>query len=253
MALKLAVGYPWSSPFAFTAFVDATLNMRHPEGCEVRYFRGSGWCPARRHIHICDQAVAWGADLILIIGSDQVHPEDMLCKLIDRYNEGYDVVSALVPARGYVGWQEMFPFQPMAWRFRRDANGNSRVTKYRGMQLDGDMIEIINPADGDIQPCDFIGSGVLMFPTTVLQALRKPWFYETIDPTNMQRLANMDCTFVWRMKMEGHAQCYVDTTIKVKHCHVFDVDESFQHRFDDWKQSGKGDPNICRYAKATAN
>lgn len=246
--LKLAVGYPWASPFMFTSFTDATLNLRHPLGCEVRYFRGRGWCPARRHIHICEQAIAWGADLILIIGSDQVHPEDMLCRLVDRYQEGYEVVGALVPARGYVGWQQMAPFQPMAWRFKRDANGNGAIGQYRGMKLDGDMIEVIDPAVAPVQEVDFIGSGVLMFPTATLEMLKKPWFYETIDPSNMQRLANMDCTFVWRLKLEGQARVWVDTTIKVKHSHVFDVDESYQHRFLDWKARGIGDPNICAYA-----
>jgi len=250
--LKLAVGYPWSSPFMFTSFVDATLNMHHPPACEVKYFRGRGWCPARRHIHICEQAIEWGADLVLIIGSDQVHPEDMLCRLLDRYREGYDIIAAMVPARGYVGWQDMRPFQPMAWRFKRDSNGNQNIVQYRGLKEDGHMIEVLDPTAGDVQDCDFIGSGVLMFPTDILQSLKQPWFYETIDPSNMQRLANMDCTFVWRLKAEAFCQVWVDTTIKVKHSHVFDVDESYQHRFEDWKANGKGDPNICRYAP-TAN
>lgn len=110
------------------------------------------------------------------------------------------------------------------------------------------MIEVLDPAAGEMQDCDFIGSGVLMFPTDVLLSLKQPWFFETVDPSNMQRLANMDCTFVWRLKAEVHCQVYVDTTIKVKHAHVFNVDETYQHRFEDWKANGVGDPNICRYA-----
>lgn len=245
--LKLAVGYPWSSPFMFTAFVDATLNMRHPEGCEVKYFRGTGWCPARRHIHICEQALKWGADLILVIGSDQVHPDDMLCRLVARYLEGYDVVAALVPARGYIGWQGMKPFQPMAWRFKRDADGNQSIPHYRGQKRDGHMIEILDVAAGDMQDCDFIGSGVLMFASDLLQSLDKPWFFETVDKTTMQRLANMDCNFVWRLKQEAHSQVWVDTTIKVGHAHVFTVDDTYQDRFADWATPGNGDSNICRY------
>jgi hypothetical protein len=121
------------------------------------------------------------------------------------------------------------------------------------MQLDGHMIEVIDPTQGDLQEIDFIGSGVLMFPVEILEAIKKPWFYETIDPSNMQRMANMDCMFVWRLKREGHARVWVDTTIKVGHCHVFNVDETFQHRFEDWKANGNGDPNICRYAPTTAS
>lgn len=245
--LKLAVGYPWSSPFAFTAFVDATLNMRHPEGCEVRYFRGKGWCPARRHMDICEQALTWGADLILIIGTDQVHPEDMLCRLVDRYHEGCDVITAMVPARGYIGWQDMRPFQPMAWRLKHDANGNRLVMPKDGKTIQTDEMECIEVSDGDLQECDFIGSGVLMFPTDVLRGLRQPWFFETIDPRNMQRLANMDCNFVWRLRSEAHVRVWVDTTIKVGHAHVFTVDETYQDRFADWTTPGIGDKTICRY------
>lgn len=250
--LKLAVGYPWSSPFMFTSFVDAALNMRHPEGCEVRYFRGKGWCPARRHLDVCEQALQWGADLILIIGSDQVHPDDMLCRLVDRYQEGCDVITAMVPARGYVGWQEMRPFQPMAWRLKHDANGNRCVMPRDGIHIDADMMECVEVSDGDLQECDFIGSGVLLFPADVLRGLRQPWFFESVDPTNMQRLANMDCNFVWRLKAEAHVRVWVDTTIKVKHSHVFDVDETYQNRFEDWKVKGIGDANICRYAPIAA-
>ena len=44
---------------------------------------------------------------------------------------------------------------------------------------------------------------------------------------------------------------WVDTTIKVKHSHVFDVDETYQERFRDWTTKGIGDANICRYVLTT--
>ena len=248
---KLAVGYPWSSPFTWTAFTDHLPNLQRPDGYEVRFFRGAGWCPARRHIDICEKALDWGADLILIIGSDQVHPEDMLVRLVNRHDrEGFEVVSALVPARGYVGWQDMKPFQPMAWRFQRTTASDPRVIQlreYRSMALDGDMMEVIDPAAGDVQQVNFIGSGVLMFERDHLLSLEKPWFMETIDRDTYNRTANMDCTFVWRLQQEAHAKVWVDTTIKVKHLHAFEIDDSYQDRFDDWMRPGGGDPAICRY------
>ena len=79
--MKLAVGYPWSSEFIFTQFADHLPNLERPEGGGVRVFRGKGWCPARRHVDLCEQAVKWGADLICIIGADQVHPSDLLPRL----------------------------------------------------------------------------------------------------------------------------------------------------------------------------
>lgn len=249
--MKLAVGYPWSSPFTWTGFADHLPNLQHPEGVEVRFFRGAGWCPARRHIAICEQALMWGADLILIIGADQIHPEDLLPRLVQRWREtNGQVVAALVPSRAYVGWQEMKPFQPMAWRFKRESTTDVhsiRARQYRGMAQDADLMEVIDPSAGDLQEVNFIGSGVLMFHRDHLLALEAPWFKETIERESYQRLANMDCTFVYRLQLEAHARVYVDTTIKVKHLHAFEIDDSFQDRFPDWMVPGGGPKDICRY------
>ena len=243
---KLAVGTPWHSPFMYTDWVDRALQMQAPTGWDMQWFRGKGWCPARRHIDVCEQALDWGADLICIIGADQLHPVDMFPRLIARYQQGYEVVSALVPCRGYVSWQPMKPFQPMAWRFKASTNGDSRPREYRGMELDGDMIEVIDPKAGDMQLVHFIGSGVILFHRDHLLALKKPWFRETIRAEDYQRLANQDCVFVWRLQQEAHAQVWVDTTIKVKHLHIFPIDDTYSERFADWAQ-GDGDPSICRY------
>lgn len=250
--MKLGVGYPWMSPFMFTDFVDATLNMKHPEGYDVRFFRGVGWCPARRHVSLCEQALEWGADIICIIGSDQIHPEDMLCKLIKRMDEGYDAVAAFVPVRGYLNWQEMKPFMPMGWRFKtNDEFGDIKYREYHNMEETGDYLHIVTKQDGnnkehpDMAQVDFIGSGVLMFYTEHLMSLERPWFFETIDRESQIRIANMDCTFAWRLQMEAGAKIWVDTTIMVQHLHVFPVDDTYSERFADWKKPGVGDSHIC--------
>jgi len=243
--MKLGVCYPWSSPFTFTAFTESALNLRHPEGCEVRFFRGLGWCPAKRHIDMCEKALAWGADLICIIGTDQTYEDDLLCRLVGRFNSGYEVVSALVPARGFVGWQPMKPFQPMAWRFKPRTDGR----EYRGLFDSADMMETVHREDGGMQRINFIGSGVLMFHRDHLLSLKHPWFYEKVDPETMTRLACMDTVFVWRLQSEAFATVWLDTTIIVKHAHVFQIDDSFQHRFEDWAEPGMGDATICAYKR----
>jgi len=248
--MRLAVGYPWSSPFMFTKFVDSTINIEHPEGYNVKFFRGRGWCPARRHVHICEQALDWGAELICIIGADQVHPPDMLCRLTKRWEEGCEVIAAMVPSRGYVAWQEMKPFQPMAWRFKtNDELGANEYRHYRNMDQDADMIHVIKREDGDLVKANFIGSGVLMFHKDHLLALKKPWFYENIIPDTMERIANMDCTFVWRLQDEACAFVWVDTTIIIKHIHTFEIDDTYSERFSDWERPEKGDSEVCRYLR----
>lgn len=242
---KLAVCTPWSSPFMYTKYVDYQLNLARPDGWDVRFIRGEGWCPARRHADMCEKALQWGADLICITGADQLHPEDMLPRLVQRFLQGYEVIAALVPARGYVGWQDMKPFQRMAWRLK--THNAETLNVLNSLQHDTPEVEVIDPGAGDVQEINFIGSGVLMFHRDHLLSLKQPWFSENFEPTTMKRLASMDTTFVWRLQTEASARVYVDTTIPVKHLHIFSIDETYSERFADWSTYGQGDPAVCMY------
>jgi hypothetical protein len=210
----------------------------------AKFFMGEGCDPAGRHCDMILQALDWEADLICIVGADQIHPLGMLDRLIDRYYEtGGGVITALVPFRGYVGWQMMKPFQPMGWRL---VNKAPTVREFNGMDQDGDMFVPIDPADGDLQRVDVIGSGVLMFDSATIEALAKPWFYYTTD-LDQRRVADMDSKFVWRLREEVQAQVWVDTTIQVKHLHTFEIDDSFSERFADWQQPGAGRDESFKY------
>jgi len=213
------------------------LKLRHPEGVEVDFFQGRGWSPACRHNHACEQAVAWGADHIVILGADQVYEPDLLERLMARRNEGYEVVASLVPTRGYIADMDMRPFQRMAWRIK--GNGLSPVAWDRA------ELEIVDPKDGDMQRIDFIGSGCILFDTDHLLALRRPWFFETINAETQQRTACMDTKFCYRLQVEAGAQPWVDTTIRIKHLHDFEIDETFPDRFEDYREVGVGPKDIC--------
>lgn len=226
--MRLVVGYPWDSPFMYSACAESIANLDRPEG--TRFVRGVGWCPARRHIDICEKALMLGAQYICILGADQVYPQDLLPRLLHRINSGYEVMTALVPTRGVVDFQPMKPFEKMAWRFKKGV----MIDGFKGVAKDQHKIDVIDPKDGDVQRVNFIGSGVLMFHVDHLKALEKPWFSETLDPVNYYRIANMDCTFVWRLQTEAHASVWVDTTIDVKHLDVFQIDSTFPERFEDW-------------------
>lgn len=233
---KLAIGYPWVSQFMWTYFAENAMNLQRPPNS--RFFRGRGWCPARRHIDICEQALEWGASHILIIGSDQVHPEDMIPRLIERVErDNCEVIAAMVPTRGHVPQMNMRPFQPMAWRFKN----NAEMREYRSFEEDGDMMEVIQPENGDLQEIDFIGSGVLMFMADHIRAMPKPWFTEAINFETMKRRASMDTLFVWKLKVQAQARVWVDTTIDVGHVNPFVIDRTFQNRFGDWEETGYGE------------
>ena len=248
--MKIALGPAWASPFVWTRFTETALNLKAPEGTELKWIFGKGWCPARRHADLCEKALAWGADLIVFLGADQVYPDDLLQRLFTRFLTGYVVVSAPIPCRGYFEWNRgMKPFQPMAWRWR----GQVDTRKYRGQHLDPEMLEIV-PMTGQMERVNFIGSGVLMFPASLLFQLKRPWFKETIDSETFQRFANQDCVFVWRLQEEAGVFCWVDTSITdVKHIHPFEIDHTFQDRFDDWMHpGGGGDPSIIQFDPVVA-
>ena len=243
--MKLALVTPWSSPFIWTKFTqnltELLLGFDRP-GYELAFFMGKGVDPAARHVSMCLQALEWGADLICIIGADQIHPPDMLNRLVDRWEEYDGVWSALVPFRGYVSWQHMKPFQPMGWRLRTDG-----VEEVGRLEDNPQQWEPIDPEAGDVQRVDVIGSGVLLFHRDHLLALRKPWWYYRVDPETMQRVADMDTRMVWRLRSEAGAIVYVDTTIKVKHLHTFEIDDSFQDRFMDWMDPTLTTDDIAQY------
>lgn len=240
---KLFVGYPWASPFFFTKTTDSLLALDRPEGWDVKFGRGEGWGPARRHTHIVEQALAWQADYILILGSDQLYDPDLLCRITARLLEGYECVAAMVPSRGYIPSQKMQPFQPLAWRWKTTeemglTGQQLQSRRFRSMAEDGDMVHVVTREDGGMQPVDFIGSGVLCFHRDHIMAMQQPWFYESINAVTQQRIASMDTRFVQRLKTEAFARVWVDTTIKVKHLHIFEIDDSFVHRFEDWAVPG---------------
>lgn len=237
---KLAIGYPWSSPFIWTKFHENVMNLERPEGLPIRWFRGNGWCPARRHIHICEQAIKWDASHILILGSDQIYPENLLPRLIKRHEiDGCEVITAMVPTRGLVPWVPMRPFQPVAYRFKNGMDAG----RYAGWEECQDMVEIIDSnSANELERVDFIGSGCIMFPVDDLLTIPKPWFGETFIQEDMRRRASMDTRFMWELKKHAGAQAWVDTTIKIGHINDMIIDDSYQHRFtrEDWKEEGYG-------------
>ena len=217
---KLAVTYPWSSPFAYTDFVERALNMRHPDGWDVRWFRGSGWCVARMHNHGVEQALDWGADAVVFLDPDQIHPEDMLGTLVSHLDKGRDVVGAMVPLRNFVPNNGMKPFQSMAWI--KDSDGELRR---------------VSEDDGDVQQVHSVGTGVLLVNADLLDQMPPPWFVERIDEQSFNRFGGSDTRFVGRLRDDLSASVWVDTTICVQHLNIFQIDETFSDRFSDYTES----------------
>lgn len=226
---KLAVCYPGDTPMVYMLAFQSIVNIRNPEDCEVQWFRGVGWCQARRRAHAAEQAIEWGAELICCLDVDQVYEPDILERLVARHDEGYRMIAAMVPGRGYVSASNDKPFQRLGWTIR-----------------DGQFV-MIDPADGDVQEADFPTSAAILFRSDDLQKLNKPWYFFTYKPDTWKQVHGEDGTFALRMKREVGVQGYVDTTIRVGHVHQFEIDETFSERFADWATPGNGDSAICSY------
>lgn len=247
--MKVAVGYPWSLEFSYTGFTETALNLRRPVGHDVRFFRGTGWCSARRHNHILEQALSWGADLICIIGADQDYPDEaMLEKMIGRIQGGCGAVCALVPMRGFSQKQGDKPFQLVGWRLKADAPELVQSTGRLGIEH---FEPITREQHGDLVQIHAAGTGAIMFPASALVKMPRPWFIELPSYPGFERSACADTPFITRLQTHAGLDLWCDTTIEVGHLHVFRIDRTFSKRFADWEFGG-GDPAICSYVSNPA-
>jgi hypothetical protein len=216
------------SPFA------SMVNIKPPSDCEIQWFRGVGWCQARRRTHACEQALTWKADLIVQLDVDQIYEPDVLQRLVGRIDEGHDVVAAMVPGRGYVAKSKAKPFQRLAWRSTED----------------GQAFKPVDPDEGEMVEAQFPTSACVIFKAGILKSLRRPWYFNTFKPEDWSLVQGEDGVFFHRLEKELGVKSWVDTTIRVKHAHVFGIDETFPDRFADWQERGAGEEEICNYGEA---
>ena len=226
---KIAVCYPGDTSFVFMQAFESIVAIETPDDCEVKWFRGVGWCQARRRNHAAEQALDWGADLITCLDIDQVYEPDILKRLVARHDSGCRMVAAMVPMRGYVRESKTAPFQRLAWK------------------IEDRQFVPIDPEDGDLQRCEFPTSAAILFRAFDLRRLKRPWYFFTYKPEDWKQVHGEDASFALRMSNELGVQGWVDTTISVKHVHPFSIDETFTERFSDWAEEGVGEQAICNY------
>jgi len=234
---KIAVCTTWGSPFTWTVPAYNMANLIRPEGVDVLYLPGHGWCPARRHMYGIERALEWGASHICFLGPDQLHPFDILLKFTKHLMDGWPAVAARVPIRGWGKLQEK-PFTKMAWKWRFPDDPKRRTFTLN------DLTEV-DPKDGDLQEIAVVGSGALIFDVACLKSMKKPWFYERMRKNDQEmyeaydRLPIMDTTFCYRLATEGTARILCDLTINAKHIDAFAIDETYGDRFPDWPKDDK--------------
>jgi hypothetical protein len=219
--VKLGIMIPWGLDMIWRRTWETYETLEKPPSYKL--FFGTGRTPERRHEIGCEEALKWGATHVLILGGDQVYPEeDMIRRLLkwmevsslDDWMSRKQVVNCLVPIRGHRPGQNTRPFQPIG--ITLDPNSNEQVS--------------ITRDSGDIVKAEVIGTGVMLFEADILRGMEKPWFGDHFMPgTNSVRMMQ-DVAFVNKLNNMG-CQVWCDTQIIVKHLGVLEIDDSYMWRF----------------------
>jgi len=215
--------------FTQTAF--NLMNLQVPEGYEVRFIAGEGWCPAMRHNFAVGMAMTWGADRLCFMGADHFVDEDCLVKLIHHIDErGYGMACGWVPSRGVCGPnKEAYPY--LAFKIIDHSKIDPAIPAV--LQYTEDNWIVLGHG-AESQEIDIIGTGIMMFKADIVIAMKNPLFYEFIERSPLfNRLPVQDSQFCYRAVVEQGNKCWLDTTIQALHLDVFAIDESFRDRFTD--------------------
>jgi hypothetical protein len=208
------------------------LNWERPENTEVRWFFGEGWCPANRHNNGCIEAMNWGADYIMLAGSDHVTDLDVLVILkwiIDE--KGWDMATGITTTRGVYGPVKK-PYQYLSYKKKE---GVPLPIVQAARMINTDKIwDVISKEDGS-QEIHIIGSGCIMMRREVLETMPQPWFVDQVEPDsiNFTRHATNDTAFVARATLKYGFRLWLATEINVWHLETMAIDETFADRFKD--------------------
>ena len=223
--MKIGIIIPWDTPFMWTAPAFNMMNWERPEGCEVNFIMGVGWCPASRHNDGVAKAQQWGADLIMFNGADHLCPKDIVVRMLKRINEGWDMVQAMIPSRGVCGASGT-PFTAMSYKVVGPLPKENYITN-----APPKSVQCLTYAD-EPQESHLCGTGDIMMKAEIFDGLQRPYFEEVIKKDNLYgRYCVMDSAFVGRCTIEGGARLFCDTTIKLVHLDIFGIDETFSERF----------------------
>ena len=225
--IKIGIIVPWDSPFMFTANAFNMMNWEHPEGCELKFIMGVGWCPAARHNDGVAKAQDWKADLIMFNGGDHLCPKDIVKLMKKRIDEGWDMVQAMVPSRGICGAFST-PFVATSYKVVGPLPKDTYITN-----CPPKSIQCLTYKD-EPQESHICGTGNIMMKSEIFDGLERPYFEEHIKKDKLYgRECVQDSKFVARCTIEGGARLFCDTSIKLIHLDIFGIDDTYTERFRD--------------------
>ena len=154
---------------------------------------------------IVTDALDQGCTHLLFMDTDQVYYDrDMIPRMMSH---NLPVVGTVVHRRGE-------PYDPLVMRGEPD--------KYV-------FIPDEEVFSGEVIEVDATGMGCMLVKTEVFLDIPQPWF-ELVPGKDGHKTLGEDINFCWNLRQAGY-RIFVDTSIKITHLMVFEVDELFYKVF----------------------
>lgn len=184
-------------------WIEAMASMGMPLGSSL----GRVWIEdrpiAEARNAICHEAIAAGADYVVMLGDDVIPPQNMILTMLDKIGREYPTEpgrAARASMLTGVYWTKTYPTEPYLW------NG-----LLKGSHRDWTV--------GELFPVDMAGCDALMIETAMLRELPEPWFstewvWEAGQPVSP--IATEDFYFYTKARKAGF-RLFADTAIQCWH------------------------------------
>lgn len=206
MEIRLGIALPLTSSMVHAAFLDSWTLLERPD---FTYHRPQFPMNSTSDIsvvrnHIVRQALECDRTHLLTMDTDQVYPTDTVTKLVSHAERGLRFVGAKVHRR-------YPPFDPVLYR-GEDPDHYTFVPEEEWKS--GELIRV-----------DAMGHACAIMDIDIFLEMEYPWF-ESDHRTEADRRMGEDIRFCHKLRKMG-VELWVDTSIKVSHLALMEVDDAF--------------------------
>jgi hypothetical protein len=170
------------------------VHFDYPMGRQFKFYNatiGRVFTALARE-RLAEQAVESGMDYLFMVDDDMIVPSDLFERL---YRHNVDLVAPLAFTR-------YEPYKPVLYRLRAGYDSAERKDYYINYA-------VLDYPKNSLVKCDAVGFGAVLIKTSVLKALKKPWFMTTSG-------AGEDIHFCHSAGRAGFG-IYSDTSTKLGH------------------------------------
>lgn len=234
MAKKIGICIPTNLQQTYTEFWMQVCRIQahaFKAGYDVEIYRGDGYTPAECHDMAIEQAMMDGAEAVLIMGTDEIHPTNII-PWFD--SQPADIIVPLVYMRREPYSTVLFH----AIQDQPDGKDTKPISLFAAMANAPE-------SDDPLFQVDAAGSGGMFIRRAVLEKIPMPWFQDLVDfrikHPFTYRLLGHDIVFCIKAKTHGF-KVYCDLRCRSAHLSLFAIDDNFRNRLNGglWAP----DPNV---------